>query len=1475
MSSVGSFGTFTTARLAIYVSQKGLSVTGNNIANINTKGYTRQRLDQVSFKTGGSDRYQNSYDMRVGNGAIAKSVSQLRDPYLDIRYRAEHSSEGFYNGKLNGLDQIATVLDEIGRGKDSKGKEGDGLLYAQFSDFFKSLQYLQSSAGTEVNDTLVFNSADALCKLFQSNADRLERLKLNTETQLRQNIDDINDLLVSIRDLNQSIEQAEIYGDGALELRDERNNLIDDLSEKLKIDATYSMVNVGGQQVEKLTIRLGNANPNKDVTSDSSILVDGNYCAQLTTPKANEKYDEAYAIFDRDSEAYKAALKILKSAPVVANPDAPATPFTSTEALKQAIGDFKAAHPDDLKPYRYLDGAGKGTNDITQKDKDNGDNDDYDPAYELFDDQSDAYQAAVAVLDQATKVTDPRLDNPPFTSEAELNAAIAKLTLTPDEVRKTYRYLDQNGDGTNDITQKDKENPDYVPGYELFDKNSDAYKAAALDLDTVPGTEVADPRLDNLPFTSIADLNKAIKNLSDDEARKTFLYLDAAGDGTNDINESIRYNNKYNKAYDLFNQDSDAYKAAVADLAAGKEVADPRNPGATFPPGTDLNDVIANLTPSERRQTFRYLNEKNLGTNDIYKSIRHNDKYDPTYDLFNPDSDAYKAAVEELAKAQVVTDPLHPDTPIRTVEQLEQAIDEALKNPAAMSQAYPYLDPNGEATNDPRKADQVFDDQYNITITDLRDKNDKAWVDRPDVRDTYVNDASTFPQKAKLTGSFQITGGEWKDGDTINISVGGTDYSIEVGKDLSAAAANEDPKNVSNAIRKALLKNQDLAENYDITTKTTRVVINGKDGFNVDLTVKAKNPELKANAPDITIGTPPNGGNAQPAGSFTFGKLTEVPPPATPRSYTVSVAKGNEFHKGETITIGTAPNQTALVVGKDISVNAANNPERLAAVLANKMNVTGYSITASTTKDGTILTFKAAAADTPALTEAALATDFKEAEPAEISALGNVQWYEGKNIDVVNGDPVVDLTPDPEIVDNGDNTTSKVTTSYYMDDNDKWHKVVRTVTSSKEKLLDDNDLFGELQAVRELLTEEGEFSSQEDIDMDENASIKRGIPYYQRCLDLLARKFADILNEANTGYAVDEKGNYLSTETDADGAQIPLLGPDGNPINKVTGPTDAQKTALEADALGNYIKANWAGFVKDADGNDTNVLADKSGEPLTVGGTELTTSNVKIDTTVLRKSDVVGVKDGKLVDKDGNEVKGKVDFTLAAFGTVPAAADPANPTPEETEAINKAQAEIDAKKAAATADLNGQALDSYLAANGGDKLGGNLFSVRGDTDDAEGITAANISVAQSWSKGLVHVVPTFTKLFGGGTGNTTQNDNALHMGNLIDRDLVYNPQDLLDDAVSNHLFEGSFQDMFVKMSNTLGNDQRSTGRSLLNHTGQALDIDTSRDSVSAVDLNDEAMDLMQYTHSLNAAYRLMTTIDEMIERLITGTGVTR
>ena len=290
MSSVGTFGYFNQARLGIFAAQKGLSVAGNNISNINTPGYTRQRLEQKSFYASGADRYYSAYDARTGNGVLCTGVSQLRDPYLDIRYRSQMSNVGAMDAKLAGLEGIQAILDEVGKGDDDFGVISDKL-----HKVYEALQMLNDQTGHAVYDTQVRAAAQALADQFRAYASRLTEHYNNAAKGFKEDVTAVNNILSNIRDLNAAIRKSEIHGDNALELRDERNLLIDQLSEYMKIDVIYTEEDIGGgDTVEKLIIKLGGANPDGAVETDSSTLVDGIYATQFSitqVPKPNPNHD--------------------------------------------------------------------------------------------------------------------------------------------------------------------------------------------------------------------------------------------------------------------------------------------------------------------------------------------------------------------------------------------------------------------------------------------------------------------------------------------------------------------------------------------------------------------------------------------------------------------------------------------------------------------------------------------------------------------------------------------------------------------------------------------------------------------------------------------------------------------------------------------------------------------------------------------------------------------------------------------------------------------------------------------------------------------------------------------------------------------------------------------------------------------------------------------------------------------------------
>ena len=274
-----TFGSFNTVRLGIYAAQKGLDVTGNNITNINTTGYTRQRLDQVSLVTSAADRYYSPYKTRVGQGVLTTGVSQLRDPSLDITYRKASSDLGAADAKLAGLEDIAQVLDEVGKGENGFD---DGVLLNRMNDL-RDLINQALTNGLDEYEASIRTAASDLCTLFRTAASGLADKAEKYEERLNEQVSTVNDILTQLRELNVTIRDADIRGDDALELRDQRNLLLDQLSQYVKINVTYTEEDLGaGLVVERMNVSLA--------TGDKNTLVDGEYATQfsLGTPSYSE-----------------------------------------------------------------------------------------------------------------------------------------------------------------------------------------------------------------------------------------------------------------------------------------------------------------------------------------------------------------------------------------------------------------------------------------------------------------------------------------------------------------------------------------------------------------------------------------------------------------------------------------------------------------------------------------------------------------------------------------------------------------------------------------------------------------------------------------------------------------------------------------------------------------------------------------------------------------------------------------------------------------------------------------------------------------------------------------------------------------------------------------------------------------------------------------------------------------------------------
>lgn len=261
---------YKTATSALKVHQSFMDVVGQNMSNINTKGYTRQRLDTASFGfTARNLKYSLGGEV-IGQGVKSLGVSQYRDSFLDSRYRTSSANTGDQEVQLEALSDVEAILDEI-------AKEG---LDSQFSDLLNQLHSLTSSPSDPVLEGVVRTSAQLLTQMFNDYATQLSTIREQQLEYLEDGAtENVNQLLKNIANLNQQIKENNIGGNPALELNDERNMLIDELSSYLDIEVDINKINIGGDNyVDELSINL-------KLSDGSKVkIVDNNEFAKFNIP---------------------------------------------------------------------------------------------------------------------------------------------------------------------------------------------------------------------------------------------------------------------------------------------------------------------------------------------------------------------------------------------------------------------------------------------------------------------------------------------------------------------------------------------------------------------------------------------------------------------------------------------------------------------------------------------------------------------------------------------------------------------------------------------------------------------------------------------------------------------------------------------------------------------------------------------------------------------------------------------------------------------------------------------------------------------------------------------------------------------------------------------------------------------------------------------------------------------------------------
>lgn len=221
---------FESALSAMTANAAAMSVASNNIANVNTPGFARQRVVLASRVP------QSEGTFELGRGVDVEAVERVVNDFSELRLTNATSSKGQYDALASGLQQVEAAFNEIGR---------DGGLAKYMGDFFNSFHTLANDAASRTGRLNALNAASILVDRFHKLSQNLVDQRTLINGDVKDRVTKMNSIATEIVDINGRIGAAD--SQTQLGLRDQRTKLTRDLSQY--VDTRYVETTNGEYQV--------------------------------------------------------------------------------------------------------------------------------------------------------------------------------------------------------------------------------------------------------------------------------------------------------------------------------------------------------------------------------------------------------------------------------------------------------------------------------------------------------------------------------------------------------------------------------------------------------------------------------------------------------------------------------------------------------------------------------------------------------------------------------------------------------------------------------------------------------------------------------------------------------------------------------------------------------------------------------------------------------------------------------------------------------------------------------------------------------------------------------------------------------------------------------------------------------------------------------------------------------------------------
>ena len=223
----GLLSTLNTAKSGMNVSQVAIQTTSHNISNINTPGYSRQRVNQSASSPYSMPGKNSNFGAgQIGTGAQIDDVTRIRNSFYDYQYRSESHQYGSTSVKYEYFKNIEGIFNE----------PSDTAISSSLNIFFNSWSELSKDPQSSGVKSVVIENGKYLSNSINSAFKRLESLEEGLDKQSEYIMDEVNSMLSQLDKLEKNIKIIQGSGKSPNDFLDQRDQLLDNLSFKLNIN---------------------------------------------------------------------------------------------------------------------------------------------------------------------------------------------------------------------------------------------------------------------------------------------------------------------------------------------------------------------------------------------------------------------------------------------------------------------------------------------------------------------------------------------------------------------------------------------------------------------------------------------------------------------------------------------------------------------------------------------------------------------------------------------------------------------------------------------------------------------------------------------------------------------------------------------------------------------------------------------------------------------------------------------------------------------------------------------------------------------------------------------------------------------------------------------------------------------------------------------------------------------------------------